>query len=115
MGGGFTGNGSVKWFVDANNVKGRPNNDDKGGGKHHQDGIDNTPRGGRFEITIQYPKDNNERNALRQALYDAWNASSNPAVKAVTFSIPIEDKESNVGITHSGTGPDNQIHVDWPR
>src|SRR5688572_29284157 len=109
MPGGFTGNGSVKWFVDANDVQGKPNNEDKGGGKHHQDGVDNTPPGGRFEITIQYPKDKNERNALRQALYDAWSASSNPAVTSVTFSIPIEDDKSSVGRTHSGQGPDNQL------
>ena len=115
MPGGFTGNGSVKWFVDANKVKGKPTDEDKGGGKHHQDGVDDTPQGGRFKITIQYPKDNIERNAFRQALYDAWSASSAPAVMAVTFSIPIEDNQSNVGITHGGMGPDNQIYVDWPK
>jgi hypothetical protein len=116
MPGGFTGNGSVRWFVDANRVKGTPNNQNKGSGKYHQDGADTTDVYGRFTITIKHPTDKNERDAFRQALYDAWSAS-NAGAQIATFSIPIEDKQSQYpNAPDEGTplvAADYQIFVDW--
>jgi hypothetical protein len=116
MPGGFTGNGSVRWSIDARNVKGNPNNNPGTGGRHHQDGVDNTPIYGRFTITIRHPTDPNERDAFRQALYDAWSAS-NAGAQVATFSIPIEDQQSQYNAP-SATQPlaptDYQIFVDWP-
>ena len=113
MPGGYTGNGSVKWFTDAVKAKGKPKSDDNGNGKYHQEGVDTSPKDGRFYVTIAYPTDPAERNAFRQSLYDAWNSSSNPAVTEVTLDIPVEDAQSKVGQTHTGQGADYQIYVEW--
>ena len=108
MPGSFSGNGSVEWAVDVDRGRGTPKCKDNGGGKHHHEGVDDTDPNKRFEVTIVHPKNEIERLALRQQLYDAWvnfNASS-----YTRLSIPIEDMKS--GFTPPTK---DQIKVDWPK
>src|SRR5262245_38839365 len=117
MPGGFTGNGSVQWFIDAKNVDTTKGPHSQAGVSgtttHHQDGTDKTTKGGYFTITIKYPQDPVERNAFRLQLYAAWNDSADNHVSEVEFKIPIEDVNSSVGQTYTGNGKSNQIYIDW--
>ena len=107
MPGGYTGDDSVKWFVDSKNPK--PGT----GTPAHQEGTDDSAHAGRFYITIAYPIDTTQRSAFRQQLYDAWTQSAAAAVTEVTLDIPIEDTHSKYGKTHKGEGTDYQIYVEW--
>jgi hypothetical protein len=106
MPGGFSGNGSVTWFVECKQAT--PNTSNPSPGKYKHEGLEDTPRDSRFTITIQLPQDATERLAFRQQLYDAWIKSAQPGTKDAALSIPVED----VG---SGYVPGNkpQINVDW--
>lgn len=104
MPGIFSGNGSVRWVVEVNNVKGIPKSEFRGDKGYYQDGLDDTPPNGRFVITIRYPKDPIGQDAFRKQLLAA---SANTASAAV-LTIPVEDVQS-------GFDPptDAQIRVDW--
>ena len=105
MPGTFSGNGSVKWVVEATNVKGKPISESKGNRKYYQDGLDETPAHGRFVITIKYPKNAAEEDAFRKQLAAA---AANTSSSFATVTIPIED-------IVSGYDPpsDDQIKIDW--
>ena len=106
MPGGFSGNGSVTWYVDVQQAK--PDSGPAGGGKYRHSGKEDTPKDSRFEITIQLPQDMTERLAFRQQLYDAWASSSSSRAKDITLSIPVEDVGSGYA-----PGAKDQIRVDW--
>ena len=106
MPGGFSGNGSVTWFVEVKQSK--PNTSGAGGGKYRHEGKEPTPKDSRFDIIIQLPQDATERLAFRQQLYDAWvNSASSTSTQAV-LSLPVEDVGS--GYT---PGSKDQIRIDW--
>jgi hypothetical protein len=106
MPGGFSGNGSVTWFVEVKQAK--PNTKPGSGGKYRHEGKEDTDKDQRFGVTIQFPQDATERLAFRQQLYDAWSTSSNSSVTAVVLSIPVED----VGSGYTPPAKD-QIVIDW--
>jgi hypothetical protein len=105
MPGSFSGNGSVKWMVEVDDVKGTPKSESKGGKKYYQEGLDETLPGERFVITIKYPKNALEQAQFRQQLSAA---ATNTGSDVATLSIPIEDIQS-------GNNPptDDQIKIDW--
>ena len=105
MPGTFSGNGSVKWVVEASNVKGKPMSEFKGDRTYYQDGLDETPANGRFVITIRYPKNAAAQEAFRKQLADA---AVNKSSSFATVTVPIED-------IVSGYDPptDDQIKIDW--
>lgn len=104
MPGIFTGNGSVKWVVEVGNVKGTPKSESKGGKRYYQEGLDETPAGGRFVITIKYPKDAKDQADFRQQLSAA---ATNTGTNAATLTIPIED------IQRYNPPTAEQVKVDW--
>jgi hypothetical protein len=105
MPGIFSGNGSVRWVIEARNIKGSPKSESKGGRKHYQDGHDETDPNGRFVITIKYPKSPVEQEALRKQLSAA---ATSRGAGAVTLTIPIEDVQSG-----HDPSTDEQIRIDW--
>ena len=104
MPGSFSGNGSVKWVVQATNVKGTPKSERQGNTSYYQEGLDDIPRGGRFVIAIKYPKDADAQAAFRKQLAEAATNTGSDA----TLTIPIEDIQT-------GYNPptDDQIKIDW--
>jgi hypothetical protein len=104
MPGIFSGNGSVRWVVEAHNIKGSPRSESKGGRRHYQEGHDETAPNGRFVITIKYPKSPAEQEALRRQLSEAAKGREG----AVTLTIPIEDVQSG-----HDPSTDEQIRIDW--
>jgi hypothetical protein len=103
------GDGSVQWEVEVKKGKAGKINSSPlphPGGHYNNAGSSDTDPGQRFAITIKHPKDQHERDAFRQQLYDAWVAS-NAGAKTAAFSIPIEDDASAVGKTT------DQIVIDW--
>jgi hypothetical protein len=105
MPGTFSGNGSVRWVIEARRVKGKPTSEAKGGNRHYQEGHDETDANGTFEVTIKYPKDATRRDAFRKELA---RAAADTTSNVLTLKIPIED-------TVSGYNPptDEQIKIDW--
>jgi hypothetical protein len=106
MSGGFTGDGSVKWFVTvdyARPAKTRIKSRGKAG--VHHEGVEHTDPGCRFVITIKHPKDKKERDDFLEQLQ---KAAADTAAAETTLTIPIEDIKS-------GFKPPtpNQIVVDW--
>jgi hypothetical protein len=106
-GGGFTGNNSVEWEVQGDNVRSHDSQPAGAGsqGRLHT-GIDETPDTPQvqyFTVSIRLPRDANERDAFLNALRDEVARQRNP----ITVRLPIEDEE------HGGATP-GQIRVDWP-
>ena len=102
-GGGYGGDSSVKWWLDADNVKSFSGSSD--GKKQHYEGVDDTPKtvgGGYFTIIIKPPR-NKGLKKFRQQLKAAASASTGPVI----LTIPIEDDK------HGGPNLD-QITVYWP-
>ena len=102
------GDGSVRWSVDADNVKpGDSEDSDKGGGKRHQHGLDqNGDVGDWFTVSIKVPAEIGDRNAYLAALRgdDArWGIKPDPNGPGarIYFNLRIERRT-----------PD-QIRVSW--
>jgi hypothetical protein len=117
MPGGFSGNGSVEWFVDADNPRETPDSrpDPQNGkpNRFHQSGVDhwgNAPY--EFTITIKIPKDSGRPNAKRDFANALETAARNVndalpnSDTTVTLTLPVEDKD------HGGP-TENQIRIDW--
>src|SRR4029453_1130835 len=106
-GGGFTGNNSVEWEVQGDNVRSHDSQPTGAGGQgRRHTGIDETPDTPQvqyFTVSIKLPRDANERARFLSALQDEVTKQSNP----ITVKLPIEDRE------HGGATP-RQIRVDWP-
>ena len=102
------GDGSVRWSVDADNVKpGDHEDSDKGGGKRHQHGVDQSGDvGDWFTVSIKVPAEIGDTNAYLAALRgdDArWGIKRDPNGPSarIYFNLRIERKT-----------PD-QIRVSW--
>jgi hypothetical protein len=123
MPGSFSGNGSVQWLVDVYNKIGTPENEDKGGGRHHQAGRDLTPQDRYFKVVIKCPRSEAQwrsfverlenqaqiaRNSLNAAIAAGGITDAIDAHGVITLFLPIEDMQSFTNST------DNQIFVDWP-
>jgi hypothetical protein len=118
MPGGFTGNGSVEWFVDADNPRGspvsKPDPNPQKPNRHHQSGIDDFGDAAyEFTIAVKIPKNTGARpDAQRQfaaALRDAAKrveAAPPNSGTTVSFTIPVEDR------AHGGPTKD-QILISW--
>jgi hypothetical protein len=103
-GGGYGGDGSVKWWLDVDNVKSFSSSSD--GRKHHLEGVDDTPKTGRagtFTIRITLPRKPARRKEFLEQLRTAASEPTDP----VELTIPIED------VKHGGPNYD-QIKVYWP-
>jgi hypothetical protein len=91
-GGGFSGDGSVKWFVRGDNCKKHESKPHGSNGRRHA-GIDRTEDGGEFVVLIKRP-----------AVEDP-----NPPEGYIRYTVPIvpstEDTDDESGY---------QIQVDWP-
>ena len=103
------GGGSVQWSVNGHNVRGvpasTPMTPKPGQPKpHHQHGVDETIPNSRFTIRIKLPRTSGD-----PFLSELQAAANNPVGGAVTFTLPIEDKQSGF----NPPTPD-QIHIDWP-
>lgn len=115
MPGGFTPNGSVKWFVEADTK----DSEVPQGSKIRLEGRDEIDKDHFFQITIRYPKNSTNRTKF-QALLTA--AGQNGTDEALTLTMPIEDQGSGYTIP-SPADPANydpevaahwHIYVDWP-
>ncbi|HVH29386.1 MAG TPA: hypothetical protein VM818_21685 [Vicinamibacterales bacterium] len=111
MPGGFSGNGSVEWFVDADNPRGEPvsKKDPKPSkpNRHHQSGVDDFGSAAyEFVVSIKIPNDVNARRELASALGAATRQVENAGGGAISFTLPVEDKD------HGGPTKD-QILIDW--
>jgi hypothetical protein len=108
-GGGFSGNGSVEWDVQGNNVRSHVSRSLEECG-FQSTAIDETPAEGVqfFTITIKLPKNGDERAAFLDQL-GCTEAKKRTATTTgtITFRLPIED------VDHEGPTKD-QIRVDWP-
>jgi hypothetical protein len=99
------GDGSVKWTVDVGQLRrnsaisrgdggGPPGG--HGAGKHHQEGIDETPPGN-FTVSIKVPAEAAEKTELANALAtasDKMNAAA-PSSGYVEFSLPIKPNNTD--------------------
>ena len=111
-GGGFTGDTSVKWYVEGDDNRvitvthSRPGFDGKSLAYRHE-GVDETPQDSHFVITIHFPRDPIAEKAFRKALNEASLSSGPVAI----LTIPVEDHKCAVGVL-----PDDnyQITVNWP-
>jgi hypothetical protein len=110
MPGGFSGNGSVEWFVDADHPKNVVSKKDPKEGKpdrHHQAGEDHWgDELYEFVVTIKIPKDQRARDLLVTQLNTASQQVERGPGGAFSFTLPVEDKD------HGGPTA-NQIVVDW--
>ena len=111
MPGTFSGDGSVIWTVEGNNVreassillppkKGRPR-------RVVQRGIDETDPGEYFTIEIKAPREEDERRMFVEALRRQLDAVSQG--RTLKVRLPIEDKRRN-----GGAATREQIKIAWP-
>ncbi|PWT79582.1 MAG: hypothetical protein C5B57_13735 [Blastocatellia bacterium] len=91
-GGGFSGNGSVKWFVRGDNCKKHESKPHGPNGRRHA-GIDHSENGGEFVVLIKRP-----------AVEDP-----NPPEGYLRYTVPIV-----TGSDDTDDESDYQILVDWP-
>jgi hypothetical protein len=95
----FGGNGSVRWWVDIRHA--RPGSHwakvDHEAKLHQQEGIEETPVNGKFQISIKVPKGDAARKALVKQLQRAMTATD-----AFTLTIPI--------VKHQ----EDQVRLKWP-
>jgi len=112
MPGIFTGNGSVAWLVEANNVrKASSKLDPPRQGRLRrvrQSGIDETDPDEYFTIAIKVPRDKDEGQAFIKELNERARALKQG--QTLTLRLPIEDKRHN----RPGRATDEQIVVSWP-
>lgn len=112
MPGSFSGNGSVTWVVEGNNVreasstlypptKDRPR-------RVRQHGIDETDPDQYFTIRIKVPKDEDEREAFIKQL--SRRVQGLKQRSTLRIRLPIEDKRHN----KPGRATRDQIVVSWP-
>ena len=95
MPGIFGGDSSVQWIVDGDNVRRAsstlyPSERDKPRRLRH-DGIDQTDPGEYFTVVIKLPRNSDERAAFIAALKEQMERLGD----ALTFRLPIEDREHN--------------------
>jgi hypothetical protein len=121
MPGGFSGNGSVEWFVVADNAieppVSRKEATEEKPNRWRQSGVDHWGNiSYDFTITIKIPKDSFRPNAKRdfanalEAALRKVNAAPPDSDEAVTITLPVEDKD------HSGPTKEptrDQILIDW--
>ena len=119
-GGGYTGDGSVKWFVEVDSARDgetkiNPRPGFPKGSKH--EGIEHaTQQGGDFEISIDVPMNittrPNAQSEFVKGLRDAANRAetSSPGTR-VSFKVPIQDTGSGYPAQPSDY---YQIKINWP-
>jgi hypothetical protein len=120
MPGGFTPNGSVKWFLKADR---KDKETDESGGKWRLEGKDGTEKNNFFWITIKHPSNGSNRvKFLAQLAQHVARALADPLLQEVTLCMPVEDRTSDyqppldVPGNYDPNNPgDWQIHVDWSR
>jgi hypothetical protein len=102
--GEFGGDGSVKWDISVDNVReGSPISVPNGKG-HRQSGIDEVDEGQYFTISLEIPRNMNDKTSLANALQAAaQTVSSMPAGSGIKVSLPLPIESDN---------PD-QIQIDW--
>jgi hypothetical protein len=114
MPGSFSGNGSVEWWVEADNPRETPVSKPNPNGEHpkryRQSGVDHWGTAAYdFTVAIKVPRDQAARRdlagALRAAAERIEGAPANGGI-TISFSLPVEDKE------HGGPTRD-QILVSW--
>jgi hypothetical protein len=105
MPGSFSGNGSVKWSVGVERLKGKPINKLLGGGRYRSEGMDETPPNHFFKVTIKYPRRPEEAAKFLARLEKA----AAPGGSALVIYVPIEDVNSDYQ-----PPSDDQILVEWP-
>jgi hypothetical protein len=106
MSGGFTGDSSVRWFVNVDFARpGYTTLASNGPTGLDHAGTEETKKNARFVIKIKYPKNPAARRKFCDQLRQA---AGNKKARTATFKIPIEDIKS-------GFDPptDNQVVVDW--
>ena len=92
MPGGFTRNGSMKWFV---NADGKEKETKDGNGKWRLEGKDRTEKDGFFKITIQHPSGAANRvKFLRQLQQHVDRALADDTIERMTVYMPVEDATS---------------------
>ena len=117
MPGGFGGDSSVKWFVNADNGREGSVRSERQGGpgskRWVQEGIEEWDGATAFDftITIKIPKDNPTRPNAKDDFVASLRAALNAAERLnggdpITITLPVEDKD------HGGPNLD-QIVVDW--
>ena len=114
-GGGITGDGSVKWFIDMYDAeKGLTRVDPREGSKGrglHVEGLDNV-NGPNFVITLKHPpKDSQERKDFIDQLEKQWRRAKDEGATQTILTIPIEHKDRRA--EHQLA--DYQITVTWDR
>jgi hypothetical protein len=113
MPGGFSGNGSVKWWVDAGNEAKGVKSNGKGSkgweqsGEDHWEGDDDWD----FTLKVKVPKNVKARQLLENQLRAA--AERVKAGQDFFFILPVEDKKRNKRDGHGDAATEHQIVVEW--
>jgi hypothetical protein len=110
MGGVFSGNGSVTWVVEGDNVQETdsilypPDRDRPRRFRHH--GVDRTDAGQFFTIVLKLPRVDAERKRFLEELRDA----ADKATTTISVRLPIEDVQHNAPDPATA----DQIQILWP-
>jgi hypothetical protein len=119
-GGGYTGDGSVKWFVDSaeprvTELELRPGAHGKG---LYLEGVDESPAGAEFTISIEIPLNVPDRRDARSKFFEKLHevlkvAESAPPERRtkLTFTLPIQDKTSGA---YNPDPEHYQVEIRWP-
>jgi hypothetical protein len=113
MPGSFSGNGSVKWLVEAENVQSADSllspPSEKEPRRVTQSGTDKTDPNQYFTITIKAPRDRDERRKFNEALEKLTRPLNEG--DSLVIRLPIEDEHSRW--SPDGEATVNQIVIDW--
>ena len=122
MPGGFTPNGSVRWFLEADRTE---REIERGNGRYRLEGKDRTEKGYFMKVTIRYPSNAENRQRMIAQLKDQLSRATLENVGALTLYMPVEDEPSGYqpgqgnnphrsNDLSSPLDPDQwQIYVDW--